>query len=93
MGNSAGTKEISNMSSIAAMSTTTTLTKHVQMFNQHEHLTYQLIINLRQQFYKHKLDDKTLHKIKELGLKRNLEIIRGGRKRTRTWYSTRDSST
>ena len=33
--------------------------------------TCQYIINLRQQFYKHKLDVKTLERIKELGLKGN----------------------
>ena len=35
-------------------------------------LSYQHIINLRQWFYKHRLDDKTIERIKELGLKRKL---------------------
>ena len=52
-------------------------------------LSYQHIINLRQQFYKQRLDDKTLERIKELGLKRKFRASRGGRNKVRTWSSNK----
>ena len=52
-------------------------------------LNQQHIINLSKQFYKHKLDDITLQRMKELGLKRRFRGCRGGRKKARTWYSNK----
>ena len=46
MGSSTRTKEISNMSAIATMSTTTRLTKYVQMLIQHVNIPAKLPINL-----------------------------------------------
>ena len=51
-------------------------------------LLHQHIINLRQQFYKHKLDVKTLERIKELGLKK-FRGSRGGRNKDRAWSSNK----
>ena len=52
-------------------------------------LSYQHIINLRQQFYKHRFDDKTIERIKELGLKRKFRGSRGGRNKVRAWSSNK----
>ena len=52
-------------------------------------LTCWHIINLRQQFYKHKLDIKTLERIKELGLERKFRGCRGGRNKVRAWSSNK----
>ena len=52
-------------------------------------MSYQHIINLRQQFYKHRLDDKTIERIKELGLKRKFRGSRGGRNKARAWSSNK----
>ena len=52
-------------------------------------LLHQHIINLRQKFYKHKLDVKTLERIKELGLKRKFRGSRGGRNKARAWSSNK----
>ena len=38
-------------------------------------MSYQPILNLRQQFYRHRLDDKTIERIKELGLKESSEVV------------------
>ena len=53
-------------------------------------LSYQHLINLRQHFYKHRLDDKTVERIKELGLKRKFRGIRGGRNKARVWSSKKE---
>ena len=50
-------------------------------------MSYQHIVNLGQQFYRHRLDDKTTERIKELGLKRRFRGIRGGRNKPRAWSS------
>ena len=50
-------------------------------------MSYQYILNLRQQFYRNRLDDKTIERIKELGLKRRFRGSRGGRNKTRAWSS------
>ena len=52
-------------------------------------LSHQHIINLRQQFYKHKLDVKTLERNSELGLKRKFRGSRGGRNKARAWSSNK----
>ena len=52
-------------------------------------LSYQHLINLRQHFYKHRLDDKTIERIKELELKRKFRGIRGGRNKARVWSSNK----
>ena len=50
-------------------------------------LSHQHMINLSWQFYKHKLDVKTLERIKELGLKR--KFSRDGRNKARAWSSNK----
>ena len=52
-------------------------------------LTHCNIINLRQQFYKHKLDIETLERIKELELKKKLRGCTGGGKKARAWSSNK----
>ena len=52
-------------------------------------MSYQHIVNLRQQFYRHRLDDKTTEIIKELGLKRRFRGSRGGRNKPRAWSSNK----
>ena len=52
-------------------------------------MSYQHIINLRQQFYNHRLDDKTIERIKELGLKGKFRGSRGGRNKARAWSSNK----
>ena len=52
-------------------------------------LSHQHILNLRQQFYKHRLDDKTIERIKELGLKRKFRGSMGGRNKARAWSSNK----
>ena len=52
-------------------------------------MSYQHILNLRQQFYRHRLDNKTIERIKELGQKRKFRGSRGGRNKTRAWSSNK----
>ena len=63
--------------------------KHVLHKEFAKKASYQQIINLRQQFYKHRLDDKTIERIKELGLRRKFRGNRGGRIKARAWSSNK----
>ena len=40
---------------------------HKEVAKKASNMSYQHILNLRQQFYRHRLDNKTIEKIKELG--------------------------
>ena len=62
---------------------------HKDIANKASNMSYQHIINLRQQFYRHRLDDKTIERIKELGLKRKFRGSRGGRNKPRPWSSNK----
>ena len=75
------------MSSIGNMSITKNTNTNKTGSNVHLSckLTHQHIINIRQQFYKHQLDVKTLERIKGLGLKRKFRGCRGGRNKARAW--------
>ena len=62
---------------------------HKDVAKKASNMSYQHIINLRQQFYKHRLDDKTIERIKGLGLKRKFRGSRGGRNKARAWSSNK----
>ena len=49
---------------------------HKEVAKKASNMSYQHILSLRQQFYRHRLDNKTTERIKDLGLKRK---FRGSR--------------
>ena len=62
---------------------------HKEVAKKTSNMSYQHIVNLRQQFYRNRLDDKTIERIKDLGLKRKFRGSRGGRNKPRAWSSNK----